>query len=239
MPLQPDTLCLHKLARMPYLSLPTAPRCQVTYVWLNMEGTQPKAKTLILDSEPQSLQDVPRWFATFLCDGINLEQTLVPVRMFRDPFTLDPNKLVLCDTWTLDGTPAPGNSRPECLEAMEAVKDQKPWFGFEQEYLLQTQEGPPFGWSSSFQDISGAAARVGILKALGRDVVMSHCKACLYAGVKIAGTTGEAIPSQVRSRQITLAEFMEGAQKDEWVMQLLKLDVNASGWVMQNCAKLP
>ncbi|KAM6980264.1 guanylyl cyclase-activating protein 2-like [Aplochiton taeniatus] len=39
--------------------------------------------------------------------------------------------------------------------------------------------------------------------------------------------------------QISLTEFMEGAQKDEWVMDLLKLDVNASGWVMQNCGKLP
>ncbi|XP_053171295.1 guanylyl cyclase-activating protein 2-like [Scomber japonicus] len=39
--------------------------------------------------------------------------------------------------------------------------------------------------------------------------------------------------------QITLSEFMEGAQKDEWVMNLLKLDVNASGWVIQNCGKSP
>lgn len=39
--------------------------------------------------------------------------------------------------------------------------------------------------------------------------------------------------------QITLSEFMEGAQKDEWVMNLLKLDINATGWVIQNCEKLP
>lgn len=32
---------------------------------------------------------------------------------------------------------------------------------------------------------------------------------------------------------------MEGAQKDEWVMNLLKLDVNATSWVIHNCAKLP
>ncbi|XP_037303911.1 guanylate cyclase activator 1g [Pungitius pungitius] len=38
---------------------------------------------------------------------------------------------------------------------------------------------------------------------------------------------------------ITLPEFMEGAQKDEWLMNLLKLDVNATGWVIQNCGKLP
>ena len=39
--------------------------------------------------------------------------------------------------------------------------------------------------------------------------------------------------------QITLSEFMEGAQKDEWVMDLLKLDVNAASWVIQNCGKFP
>ncbi|XP_055770002.1 guanylyl cyclase-activating protein 2-like [Salvelinus fontinalis] len=38
--------------------------------------------------------------------------------------------------------------------------------------------------------------------------------------------------------QISFTEFMEGAQKDEWVMNMLKLDVNASGWVMQNCVKM-
>ena len=38
--------------------------------------------------------------------------------------------------------------------------------------------------------------------------------------------------------QITLSEFMEGAQKDQWVMNLLKLDFNATGWVIQNRDKL-
>lgn len=37
--------------------------------------------------------------------------------------------------------------------------------------------------------------------------------------------------------QISLAEFMEGAQKDEWLMEMLKLDFNASGWVNQNLVK--
>lgn len=32
-------------------------------------------------------------------DGGSIEVKLVPVRMFRDPFTLDPNKLVLCEVF--------------------------------------------------------------------------------------------------------------------------------------------
>ncbi|XP_055076977.1 glutamine synthetase-like isoform X2 [Periophthalmus magnuspinnatus] len=195
MSLRPDTLCLHKLARMRYLSLPTAPHCQVTYVWINQDGTNPKAKTRILDSEPQSLHDVPQWYSTYYLDCV-YEMTLIPVQMFRDPFLLDPHKLVLCDTRQLNGAPAPGNRRPECAEAMEAVKDQKPWFGFEQEYLLKALDGLPFGWASTFQDNNTASAHVGLNKVLGRDVSISHCNACLYAGVKITGITGEVIPAQ-------------------------------------------
>ncbi|XP_038149455.1 guanylate cyclase activator 1g [Cyprinodon tularosa] len=38
--------------------------------------------------------------------------------------------------------------------------------------------------------------------------------------------------------EITLSEFMEGAQKDDWLMDLLNLDINTSGWVIRNCRKL-
>ncbi|CAL1603196.1 unnamed protein product [Knipowitschia caucasica] len=44
---------------------------------------------------------------------------------------------------------------------------------------------------------------------------------------------------QNRDGQITLSEFMEGAQKDEWVMNLLRLNVNAAGWVLRNCGTRP
>ncbi|XP_028812524.1 guanylyl cyclase-activating protein 2-like [Denticeps clupeoides] len=37
--------------------------------------------------------------------------------------------------------------------------------------------------------------------------------------------------------QISLAEFMEGAQKDPWLLDMLALDVNASAWVSQNWSK--
>ncbi|AWP01110.1 putative guanylyl cyclase-activating protein 2-like [Scophthalmus maximus] len=44
---------------------------------------------------------------------------------------------------------------------------------------------------------------------------------------------------QNQDGQISLSEFMEGAQQDEWVMNMLKLDVNVTGWVLQNCGRLP
>ena len=42
---------------------------------------------------------------------------------------------------------------------------------------------------------------VGADKALGRDIVDSHYKACLYAGINISGINGEVMPGQVSSVQ--------------------------------------
>ena len=38
---------------------------------------------------------------------------------------------------------------------------------------------------------------VGADRAYGRDIVEAHYRACLYAGIKIAGTNAEVMPAQV------------------------------------------
>ena len=38
---------------------------------------------------------------------------------------------------------------------------------------------------------------VGADKVKGRKIVEAHYRACMYAGVKIAGSNGEVMPSQV------------------------------------------
>lgn len=48
-------------------------------------------------------------------------------------------------------------------------------------------------------NVISAVAAVGLNKAYGRDICMSHYKACLYAGLEICGTTAEEVPSQVKS----------------------------------------
>ncbi|KAL7862668.1 hypothetical protein SRHO_G00116520 [Serrasalmus rhombeus] len=42
---------------------------------------------------------------------------------------------------------------------------------------------------------------------------------------------------QNKDGQISLSEFIEGAQKDPWIMDLLKLDVDASGWFREKWKK--
>ncbi|KAI4899293.1 hypothetical protein NFI96_030745 [Prochilodus magdalenae] len=68
------------------------------------------------------------------------------------------------------------------------------------------------------------------IKMRTRDMNMTPCEVC--------DRIFELV-DQDQDGQISLTEFMEGAQKDEWVMDLLTLDVNASSWFIQNWNKGP
>lgn len=96
---------------------------------------------------------------------------LIPVSMFRDPFSLDPNKLVLCEVLKYNRLPAgtvhsvflfffdrmsrrfmllfpslENNHRNSCKKVMDKVADSHIWFGMEQEYTLFGMDGHPFSW---------------------------------------------------------------------------------------------
>lgn len=53
-------------------------------------------------------------------------------------------------------------------------------------YFFLAQQGPYY-------------CGIGANKAFGRDIVDSHYKACLYAGINISGINGEVMPGQVSS----------------------------------------
>ncbi|XP_040013621.1 glutamine synthetase-like [Xiphias gladius] len=194
--------CLSKAVRQHYMSLPQGEKCQVTYIWIDGTGEELRNKTRTLDSEPESINDIPEWnfdgSSTYQAEGSNSDMYLIPVRMFRDPFTLDRNKLVLCEVLKYNRLPAETNERASCNKVMEEVKDHHMWFGMEQEYTLLGIDGHPFSWPvHGYPSPQGPYyCGVGAKNAYGRDIVECHYKACLYAGVKICGTNAEVMPSQ-------------------------------------------
>ncbi|KAK2872507.1 hypothetical protein QQF64_017883 [Cirrhinus molitorella] len=189
---------LNKFLQKRYLSLPQGDFCQATYVWIAYCGVDLCSKTRTMDFEPKTIADIPEWDISGQIEPFTTEMLLIPVCMFRDPFLLDPNKLVLCEVLKHTREPAESNHRNSCNKIMEKVKELHPWFGMEQEYTLLGVDGHPFGWPRlGFPKPQGPYnCSVGADRAFGRDIAECHYKACLYAGIKISGTNAEAMPSQ-------------------------------------------
>ncbi|XP_076245704.1 glutamine synthetase 2 isoform X1 [Calliopsis andreniformis] len=186
-----------------YLSLPQPDdKIQAKYIWIDGTGENVRSKTRTVDFVPKHPSELPIWTydgsSTYQADGANSDIYLCPVAIYDDPFRRGNNKLVLCDTYNSDKTPTASNKRFKANEAMEAAKDQDPWFGIEQEYTFLDFDGRPLGWpKNGFPGPQGPYyCGVGADKVIGREIVEAHYRACLYAGVKIAGTNAEVMPSQ-------------------------------------------
>ncbi|XP_076281800.1 glutamine synthetase 2 isoform X2 [Lasioglossum baleicum] len=186
-----------------YLDLPQpVDQIQATYIWIDGTGEGLRNKTRTVEFIPTRPSELPIWTydgsSTYQADGANSDIYLCPVAIYNDPFRRGNNKLVLCDTYHSDKTPTASNKRFKCNEAMEAVKNEDPWFGIEQEHTFLDVDGRPLGWPKhGFPGPQGPYyCGVGADKVIGREIVEAHYRACLYAGVKIAGTNAEVMPSQ-------------------------------------------
>jgi len=180
------------------------------YIWIGGEGQDLRGKTKVLQEKVTKLEDFPIWnfdgSSTKQATTESSEVLLKPVAKYPDPFrakTFPNSFLVLCEAITTDGkTPATANFRHICNKIMEKAKDQKPWFGFEQEYILLKSEGVDMFWPLGFPKGGYASPQgqyycsVGAKNSFGRTIPEAHLAACLYAGVTIAGLNGEVFPGQ-------------------------------------------
>ncbi|ESN94617.1 hypothetical protein HELRODRAFT_186556 [Helobdella robusta] len=176
---------------------------QVTYVWIDGTGEQMRAKDRTLNFEPKNAQDCPIWnfdgSSTGQAEGTtNSDMYLIPAALYKDPFRLGSNKLLLCEVVDSKKKPIASNARASCVEVMKKVQEHEPWFGMEQEYTLFGQDRRPLGWPTIgvLPPQGPYYCGVGPNKVFGRDILESHYRACLYAGLKIGGTNIEVMPSQ-------------------------------------------
>jgi len=177
------------------------------YVWLGGShttgGFDIRQKTKTLDQKPGDVSELPVWnfdgSSTGQAPGDDSEVLLKPVAIFDDPFRGGDNILVLCECVTPKMEALPSNTREGAKALFDQKLDEKPWFGIEQEYTLFEKDGrTPLGWpSGGFPGPQGPYyCGAGTDSAFGRSVMEAHYEACLYAGIKIAGTNAEVMPGQ-------------------------------------------
>ena len=183
-------------------------KTMVEYVWIGGLGDDLRSKSKTYTKPIYSIEDLDEWnydgSSTRQATTNDSEVLIRPVAIFDDPFTLRPNKICLCETYYNDGTPTNTNFRHFASRIFneKAIEQFDPWFGIEQEYALMKTLGNdcswPYGWPiGSYPTPQGRYyCSVGNKNTYGRDIVYSHYKACLYAGVKIYGTNAEVMPGQ-------------------------------------------
>ena len=173
------------------------------YVWL--DGQKPTAKlrskTKILNEPVERLEDIPYWgfdgSSTEQAEGHFSDCMLKPVRFVQDPLNKDPHILVMCEVLNADGTPHTSNTRHVLEKATFKFREHDPLFGIEQEYTLYHKDWP-LGWpKDGFPHPQGRYyCGVGHDEVHGRPLVEAHLKACLEAGIHIAGINAEVMPAQ-------------------------------------------
>lgn len=104
-------------------------RVQATYLWIDGTGENIRLKDRVLDKIPTNVEDLPSWqydgSSTYQASGENSDTTLVPRALYRDPFKPGKNDIiVMCDTYSSDGSPTPSNKRCALQNAMDKVTDE-------------------------------------------------------------------------------------------------------------------
>jgi glutamine synthetase len=189
-----------------FQSLDQGGKTIVEYVWLGGTGSDLRCKAKTYDGPITKVEELDEWnydgSSTWQAPTESSEVLLRPVALFNDPFRGAPNKIAMCETYHVDGTPTVTNFRHFASKIFEKQGKHEPWFGIEQEYAIMVPLGTgvtwPLGWPlGGYPKPQGSYyCSVGTRFNKGREVMEAHYKACLNAGIKIYGTNCEVMPGQ-------------------------------------------
>lgn len=181
------------------------------YIWLDGSLSM-RGKARTLNGPVNSLADLPEWnfdgSSCYMAPTENSEVIIKPVAYYPDPFRGGDNIIVLTETFVWEDTtyknlvPARTNFRHMASKVFDAMPEEVPWYGIEQEFTLLTAHDKfntrPYGWpTAGYPGPQGPYyCSVGGNVCFGRAVSDAHYKACLYAGLTISGTNAEVMPGQ-------------------------------------------
>ena len=212
-------------------------KVRLEYIW--MDGHRPtqklRSKTKVMEDTIDSLEDIPDWgfdgSSTNQAEGNNSDCLLKPVCKVPDPIRGGHDLLVLCEVMNADGTVHSSNSRAELRKVSEKFKDQKAWFGIEQEYTLFDGRNP-LGWpEGGYPAPQGPFyCGVGADEVYGRDIVEEHLQLCIDAGLEISGINAEVMPGQWEYQIGPLSPLESGDQMwlSRWLLYRIAEDYGIS-----------
>jgi glutamine synthetase len=171
------------------------------YVWL--DGYKPlphiRSKTTIRDADSfdGTLASLPEWSfdgsSTMQAEGGYSDCILKPVKICNDPTRKDAY-VVLCEVYNADHSPHATNTRAQ----LDDEQEDDFWFGFEQEYVLMTDDGRPVGFpAGGFPEPQGPYyCAVGYHNVAARDFIEEHMDTCIAAGLGVVGINAEVMLGQ-------------------------------------------
>ncbi len=181
------------------------------YIWLdNEKNFRSKIKVWNIDTSTSKFNGknydvLPEWTydgsSTKQADGEDSEIVLKPVAIF--PKLAGHGYYVLCATYNLEPeidnngiqtwkyTPTRNNTWHNANEVFEKYKDEKPWYGLEQEYFININDRTRVD-NEQGQYYCG----VGPDNCFYREIAEEHMEECLKCGINISGINAEVAPNQ-------------------------------------------
>lgn len=125
-----------------------------------------------------------------------------PKKIIKDPFRREKHLICLCDTYNVDGSPTMGNFRYLAEKVFKETSKEDTWFGMEQEYILYHVQSAtakyPIGYGPNGYNAPQGLYYCGVGSGhiYGRAIAEDHIRACIWAGLDIAGLNAETFPGQ-------------------------------------------